>query len=86
MAAQYELARVWLQDQKSYQDSLPADLARDREAIFEADFDERAKENGGLVLLLSERDLRVFLRQSKKGKVSEDHIRDRYDETVRMIS
>lgn len=42
-------------------------------------------DGGGLVLLLGERDLKVFLRQARKGEVSEDHIRDRYDETTRMI-
>jgi hypothetical protein len=42
--------------------------------------------NKGLVVLLSDADLKVFLRQAKNGKVKESHIQDRYDMTVRLIS
>jgi hypothetical protein len=40
----------------------------------------------GMVLLITEKDLRVFLRQAANGKVKEDHIQDRYDNLVRSIS
>jgi hypothetical protein len=39
----------------------------------------------GLVLLLTEKDIRVFLRQALNGKVKEDHINELYDRTVRAI-
>jgi hypothetical protein len=40
----------------------------------------------GLVLLLNEKDLAVFIRQSMNGKVRDDHLQARYDETARAIS
>ena len=40
----------------------------------------------GVVLLLTERDLRVFLRQALHGKMRESHIQEAYDETIRNIS
>lgn len=40
----------------------------------------------GLILLLNDRDLQVFVRQAINGKVKDDHIQDRFDRTVRMIS
>jgi hypothetical protein len=40
----------------------------------------------GLVLPLTEKDLRVFVRQARNGKLKEDHIQDRYDKIVRSIS
>jgi hypothetical protein len=46
----------------------------------------RASEKDGLVLLLTEKDIVVFLRQAKNGKIREGHIRDIYDRTVREIS
>jgi hypothetical protein len=42
--------------------------------------------NHGLVLLLADSDLKVFLRQAKNGRVKEAHIQDRFDATVRLIS
>lgn len=45
-----------------------------------------SEKEGGIVLLLSDRDLLVFLRQARNGKAKEDHIRDLYDRTVRDIS
>ncbi len=44
------------------------------------------RDRGGLVLLLTERDIMTFLRQARNGKVKEDHIQDRYDMLVRRIS
>lgn len=44
------------------------------------------EKEGGIVLLLTDRDLMVFLRQARNGKAKEDHIRDIYDRTVREIS
>lgn len=40
----------------------------------------------GIVLLLGERDLEVFLRQALNGKSSEAHLQDLFDRTVREIS
>jgi Cdc6-like AAA superfamily ATPase len=40
----------------------------------------------GIVLLLNDKDLAVFARQARNGKVKDDHIQDRYDMTVRLIS
>ena len=42
--------------------------------------------DGGLVLLLNDKDLAVFVRQAIKGKGREDHLRERFDYTVRTIS
>jgi hypothetical protein len=40
----------------------------------------------GMVLMLNDRDLRVFVRQALNGRVKDSHLQDRYDTTVRMIS
>jgi hypothetical protein len=40
----------------------------------------------GLVLLLTDKDLAVFMRQALAGRVKDDHLQDRYDRTVRSIS
>lgn len=40
----------------------------------------------GLVILLNEKDLAVFLRQAINGKVRDEHLQNRYDQTVRAIS
>jgi len=45
-----------------------------------------ATDKKGLVLLLSKRDLLVFLRQARNGKISEAHIRTQFDKTERAIS
>ena len=45
-----------------------------------------ADQNGGFVLLLTNRDLQVFVRQTKNGKTSENHIQDKFDTTIRRIS
>lgn len=48
---------------------------------------ERAvRDNRGLILLLNDKDLLVFLRQALHGKVKDDHLQDRYDTTVRALS
>jgi len=44
------------------------------------------EKDGGIVLLLNDKDLQVFLRQAIKGKITEDHIHDQYDITTRAIS
>lgn len=46
----------------------------------------RASERDGVILLLTESDILVFLRQAKNGKIKESHIRDVYDRTVREVS
>jgi hypothetical protein len=45
-----------------------------------------ATQTQGVVLLLTDRDLNVFLRQSKHGKAKEDHIQGIFDKTIRRIS
>src|ERR1035441_5350343 len=40
----------------------------------------------GIVLVLGERDLEIFLRQALNGKKSEGHLLDLFDRTVREIS
>lgn len=45
-----------------------------------------ASDKNGLVLLLTEKDLVVFIRQARNGKTKESHIQDIYDKTVREIS
>ena len=45
-----------------------------------------ANDMSGLVLLLTNKDLKVFVRQAIKGKFSENHIQDRYDNIIRKIS
>jgi len=47
---------------------------------------KKLSDRGGMVLLLNDKDLRVFLRQAMNGKVKDSHIQDKYDKTVRMIS
>lgn len=44
------------------------------------------EKGGGIVLLLTDQDLLVFLRQASHGKIKENHIQDIYDRTVRQIS
>jgi len=44
------------------------------------------KGGDGMVLMLTERDMLVFIRQSLNGRVKESHIQDIYDRTVRAIS
>ncbi|MHB8449242.1 MAG: P-loop ATPase, Sll1717 family [Mycobacteriales bacterium] len=41
---------------------------------------------GGLVLMLNDRDLRVFVRQAINGKVKDSHLQDKHDRVVRAIS
>ncbi len=45
-----------------------------------------AAQHDGLVLLLNEKDLQVFVRQALNGKVKDEHLQDRYDKTVRSIA
>jgi hypothetical protein len=42
--------------------------------------------DGGLVLLLTDKDISVFIRQAIKGKNREQHIQEQFDKTVRMVS
>lgn len=42
-------------------------------------------DNNGMVLLLGIRDLKTFVRQNRNGKITEDHIQDRYDLVARKI-
>lgn len=45
-----------------------------------------AQQTDGFVLVLTNKDLQVFVRQAINGKVSENHIQTVYDNTVRSIS
>lgn len=45
-----------------------------------------ANKSGGMILLLTQRDLEIFLRQAIKGVVKEGHIQDRFDFHVRQVS
>jgi len=45
-----------------------------------------SSDKDGIVLLLTEKDLKVFLRQAINGKVKDAHIHEIYDATVRKIS
>lgn len=45
-----------------------------------------ASVHDGLVLLLNDRDLQVFVRQAINGKVRDDHLQDRNDAAVRAAS
>jgi hypothetical protein len=45
-----------------------------------------AAKQRGLVLLLTEKDIRVFIRQALNGKFKEDHISELFDRTVRAVS
>ena len=47
---------------------------------------KRIAEDKKLILLLGQKDLLVFIRQARNGKIKEDHIQDRYDTIVRYIS
>ena len=46
----------------------------------------RIAQQDGFVLLLSEKDIQIFVRQAINGKLKESHIRDIYDKSVREIS
>ena len=45
-----------------------------------------AQDRKGIVLLISSRDLDIFVRQSIGGKSSQGHLQELYDTTVREIS
>ena len=45
-----------------------------------------AESKKALVILIHQRDLLVFIRQARNGKIKEDHIQDRFDMTLRKIS
>jgi len=47
---------------------------------------EIAANGDGMVMLLNDKDLQVFIRQAINGKVRDDHLQDRYDAAVRAIS
>jgi hypothetical protein len=45
-----------------------------------------SEKDGGVILLLGDRDIEVFLRQAINMKSREAHLRDIFDRTVREIS
>jgi hypothetical protein len=45
-----------------------------------------ANDKNGMILLLHERDVKVFIRQARNGKVRDDHISGIYDRILRAIS
>ncbi|MEJ8317898.1 P-loop ATPase, Sll1717 family [Pseudomonas oryzihabitans] len=44
------------------------------------------RNKSGLVILLTQKDLEVFLRQAIKGAFKESHLQDKYDQTIRQVS
>jgi len=50
-----------------------------------AEHQKRVASNGGFTLLVTDRDLEVFLRQSQRGKWQETHIQNLYDEQIRQL-
>ena len=59
--------------------------AQDVDVSYYRHVERIAKDKHGMVLLLTEKDLRVFIRQALKGKVKEDHINEIFDRTVRAV-
>lgn len=47
---------------------------------------DKTTQGKGLVVLVGDSDLKVFLRQERNGKLKESHLQDRLDYTVRQIS
>jgi hypothetical protein len=47
---------------------------------------DRIAQKNGLVLLLTDKDVKIFIRQALNGKVKEDHINELFDRTVRALS
>lgn len=45
-----------------------------------------AHQTQGILLPLTDRDLKVFIRQARHGKSKEDHIQEIFDKTIRKIS
>jgi hypothetical protein len=45
-----------------------------------------AADRNGIVLMLDEQDLEVFLRHALNGKSNQAHLQEQYDLTVRQIS
>ena len=45
-----------------------------------------ATEKSGIVLVLGDKDIRVFLRQARNGKVKDGHIQEVYDRIIRLVS
>jgi len=45
-----------------------------------------AHQTNGLLLPLTDKDLKVFIRQARHGKSKEDHIQEIFDKTIRKIS
>ncbi|MFS2096366.1 P-loop ATPase, Sll1717 family [Pseudomonas sp. Pseusp11] len=44
------------------------------------------RNKSGIVVVLTQKDLEVFLRQAIKGAFKESHLQDKYDQTIRQIS
>ena len=44
------------------------------------------RNRSGMVVVLTQKDLEVFLRQAIKGAFKESHLQDKYDQTIRQIS
>jgi hypothetical protein len=59
--------------------------AQELECSYFRHIERIAKDRNGMVLLLTEKDLRIFIRQAMKGKVKEDHINEIFDRTLRSV-
>ncbi|UDI95244.1 P-loop ATPase, Sll1717 family [Pseudomonas sp. IAC-BECa141] len=44
------------------------------------------RNRSGMIVVLTQKDLEVFLRQAIKGAFKESHLQDKYDQTIRQIS
>lgn len=44
------------------------------------------RNKSGMVVVLTQKDLEVFLRQAIKGAFKESHLQDKYDQTIRQVS
>ena len=45
-----------------------------------------ADKDNGIVLMITQKDLEIFIRQAINGKSNQGHIQELYDQTVREIS
>ena len=63
-----------------------AHRGKDIEPSYYRHLERIAHKDRGMVLVLTERDMNVFLRQALHGKLRDDHINEIYDRTCRAIS
>ena len=69
-----------------YSRRLPTDTARDPKKHYFEHIRRIADKDNGIVLMITQKDLEIFIRQSINGKSNQAHIQELYDQTVREIS